>query len=185
MHLSVALKTEQIPIDVPADETVLGLKQKINLHIQVPPIQQYLIFQGIVLRHDHSPLQKYGVESGSVVEVHVTPNRPRSKSMANLPEQLAQKSIGSLSVDDLRLNHCTKDLTEDDGSLQRLIQLDVALNHWELVPGCFRKIQREFESISESLDRTEEVDRRQPKTIIPKKADAPSSDPLPLPVFFQ
>ena len=180
MHLSVALKTRRIPMDVPTDETVFGLKSRIDIEIRVPPVHQQLFFNGSILNQDDSHLQYYGVESGSEVHVRVEAPNARSASMVNISERVFGRPHASVSMGDLRVLHVIKDVTEDDLSDPRLRLQDCFFQRMELVPGGFRKVERDYREIVEALERDREARARPaPKTVIPEKPDAPCCDPMP------
>ena len=181
MHLSVALKTRRIPMDVPMDETVLGLKSRIDLEIRVPPVHQQLFFNGSILNQDDSHLQYYGVASGSEVHVRVEAPNARSTSMVNISEHVLNRPHASVSMGDLRVLQVSKDVTEDDVTDQRLRLQDCFFKRMELVPGGLRMVERDYREITEALERAQEARARPaPKTVIPKKPDAPCCEPMPV-----
>lgn len=184
MHLSVeCVRVDRLPIDVPEDETVVGLKWRIHDRTSITPDQQRIVFKGGIL-DDEARLQRCGVATGSVVYMVATravmENLRRSHSMAALgaPYETPEKSM---SVGDLRFSSALREVTEDDFNLERQRAVDIRFNRTEMKIGGLRHIEKTYRELDSYWDKINRVDAFHQKTVIPERPSCPCTDSLPNP----
>lgn len=186
MHLSIRwMKVDCLPMDVPGDETVFGLKCHINKRISMPPEHQWLIFRGGLLE-DQAMLQLYGVATGSVV--YMVPNKGAIESLKRSHSNAALHSLhsnpqGSMSIGDLRFAAALKNLKEDDFTFVSQRNRDLRMNQCETRPGKYMYLEKTYHQLSAFWEKQHSSPYKghQHKTVIPPKCNAPCEDPLPNP----
>lgn len=185
MHLSVRWRVDCLPMDVPEDETVFGLKCHISERVaNMPPEYQLLLFKGAFLE-DPARLQGCGVAHGSVL--HMVPNKGVMENMKRSHSNVTLHSLNSnprsMSIGDLRFHTALNSLREEDLALSHQRQLDIRMNQIEMKPGGFGSIVTQWRQLCDFWERQCSPQRRyQPApTIIPSKPDGPCEDPLPVP----
>ena len=149
IQIFVQLNTKTIALTVDNHITVKEVKVKISFNEHIPPDQQMLTHDGIMLQDEYT-LDEYNLSDSSILHLHVlTVTKEITSSVCEL--------LGSLNKSYQKLQSCFRELQSQ--KLQDEIQLQRQLNYKE------REGKKEIKTLSADLKLQLHIEKEQTKKL--------------------
>lgn len=195
-------------VEVTEQMTIFDVKQVISTMTGVLPNSQHLVHRGSVLPDDSS-LAQFNLSDMNAIYLSVKRKREESEKPAPRTDDSLVYLVGDsdsfcdsicVEAQDPHLAHALNDreflaenfmaMKNQSTRLEYLRSVDKAMNMTEGRRNGFRALVSRYNAIERAIDATtEKFMERNPfaftreKTVIPPKAEAPSTDPLPFDFF--